>query len=154
MGYIMPVQYRPQPTVLFFTALVSVIPLAYYIGMAVSSISAQTSFAIGAILNATFGSVVELILYFTTIALGGEKLDGLVQYSITGSLLSTMLLLPGLSMVFGGLKYKEQKFNLLAAGVSSVLLFISVIGTSIISYISSETLIKCNRYSMKSRISA
>jgi len=128
LGYLIPAAYKPPPTVLFFTALVSIIPLAYYIGMAVSSISAQTSFAIGAILNATFGSIVELILYFTTIALGGESLNGLVQYTITGSLLSTMLLLPGLSMTFGGLKYKEQRFNSLAAGVSSVLLFISVIG--------------------------
>jgi len=127
-GYVVKDEHKPDSSILFFTALVSVIPLAYYIGMAVSSISAQTSFAIGAILNATFGSVVELILYFTTIALGEGKLDGLVQYSITGSLLSTMLLLPGLSMIFGGLRYKEQHFNSSAAGVSSVLLFVSVIG--------------------------
>lgn len=39
-----------------------------------------------------------------------------------------MLLLPGLSMILGGLKYKEQKFNPVAAGVGSILLFISVIG--------------------------
>jgi Ca2+:H+ antiporter len=39
-----------------------------------------------------------------------------------------MLLLPGLSMIAGGIKYKEQKFNPVAAGVSSILLFIAVVG--------------------------
>jgi len=34
----------------------------------------------------------------------------------------------GVSMVAGGLKYKEQRFNPASAGVSSVLLLISVIG--------------------------
>lgn len=97
------------------------------IGMAVSSISAQSSLALGAVLNATFGSVVELILYWTAIATGG--LGDFVQASITGSLLCTLLLIPGSSMVFGGLKYKEMRFNQLSAGVSSVLLIISVIGT-------------------------
>lgn len=39
-----------------------------------------------------------------------------------------MLFLPGLSMVAGGIKYREQKFNPSAAGVSSLLLFIAIIG--------------------------
>lgn len=140
MGYIIPHPYRPSETVLFFCckifspfsfspisiALLSVIPLAYYIGMAVASVSAQTSLAIGAVLNASFGSIVELILYFSAIKAG--TLNALVQYTVTGSLLSTMLLLPGLSIFFGGLKHKEQRFNPVSTGVSSVLLMISVIG--------------------------
>ena len=110
----------------FTTALLSVIPLAYYIGMAVSSISAQSTFAVGAVLNATFGSMIELILYCGAIRRG--TLDELVQSAVTGSLLATMLLLPGIAMVFGGLKYREQKVNKLAAGVSNVLLVIAIIG--------------------------
>jgi Ca2+:H+ antiporter len=90
------------------------------------SISVQSTFAIGAVLNATFGSIIELVLYCSAIKFG--SLDELVQSAVTGSLLATMLLLPGLSMVSGGLKYKEQRFNSAAAGVSSVLLIISVIG--------------------------
>lgn len=31
-------------------------------------------------------------------------------------------------MIIGGIKYKEQKFNPVAAGVSSILLFIAVVG--------------------------
>lgn len=86
----------------------------------------QTSFAVGAVLNATFGSIIELILYFSAILEGG--LNSLVQAGATGTLLGMMLLLPGLAMVAGGLKKKEQRFNPASAGVSGVLLLISVVG--------------------------
>ena len=78
-------------------------------------------------LNSTFGSLIELILYASAILNG--SLDNLVQSSVTGTLLGMMLLLPGLSMLFGGLKYKEVKFNPASAGVSGVLLLLSVIGS-------------------------
>jgi Ca2+:H+ antiporter len=91
-----------------------------------SSIAAQTSYIIGAFLNAGFGTIVEVLLY--VMALKKGKLDTLVQYGVTGSLLSNMLLLPGLSMIAGGFKYKEQRFNPSAAGVSSVMLLVSVLG--------------------------
>lgn len=35
-GYVLPAKYKPDPEYLFFTALLSVVPLAYYIGMAIS----------------------------------------------------------------------------------------------------------------------
>jgi Ca2+:H+ antiporter len=91
-----------------------------------ASIAAQTNYIIGAFLNAGFGTIVEVLLY--VMALKKGKLDTLVQYGVTGALLSNMLLLPGLSMIAGGFKYKEQRFNPSAAGVSSVMLLVSVLG--------------------------
>lgn len=41
-------------TVIFGLCLVSIIPLAYFIGQAVASISAQTSMGVGAVINAFF----------------------------------------------------------------------------------------------------
>jgi len=67
-----------------------------------------------------------LILYWTAIA--GGKLGDFVQASITGSLLCTMLLIPGASMFAGGIKHKTQYFNQVSAGVSSVLLIVSITG--------------------------
>ena len=58
-------------SVIFVCALGSVIPLSYFIGMAVASISAQSSIGMGAVINATFGSIIEIILY--AIALTQEK---------------------------------------------------------------------------------
>eukprot|EP00762_Andalucia_godoyi_P005195 ANDGO_04034.mRNA.1 Putative cation exchanger C521.04c len=114
-----------QVLVRFVLSLVSIIPLAYYIGAAVASISAQTSFAVGAVLNATFGSIIELLIYVFSIQRG---LNDLVTAGVTGALLGAMLLLPGLSMIVGGLKHKMQHFNINAAGVTSVMLLIAVVG--------------------------
>eukprot|EP00041_Stephanoeca_diplocostata_P027848 m.774968 g.774968 ORF g.774968 m.774968 type:complete len:922 (+) comp23258_c1_seq5:475-3240(+) len=109
----------------FIMSLLSVIPLAYYIGMSIANISAQSTFAVGAVLNASFGSVVELILYYKALTKG---LRVLVKASLTGTLLGTMLFIPGICMVIGGLKFEHQYFNLRSAGVSSSLLFVSVAG--------------------------
>jgi Ca2+:H+ antiporter len=114
-----------QPFFLFISELISVVPLAYFIGMAVSSISAQSSYGMAAVLNATFGSIVEVILYI--FALKDGK-GALVEGSIIGSILFSTLLLPGVSMFAGGVRIKEQQFNLKSAGVTSTLLIMSVIG--------------------------
>ena len=117
----------------FIISVCGVIPLAYYIGMAIASISAQSTYAVGAVLNATFGSIVEITLYIATLVHGNNLntvrcSQSIVKNSLTGSLLLTMLLLPGLCMVVGGLKYPEQNFNVRSAGVSSTLLFVSIVG--------------------------
>lgn len=80
----------------------------------------------GAVINATFGSIVEIILYWMAIVRGK---GALVEGSIIGSFLGSMLLLPGASMVAGGVgKWKEQRFNVKSAGVSTVLLIMALIG--------------------------
>ncbi|ORX98834.1 hypothetical protein K493DRAFT_257846 [Basidiobolus meristosporus CBS 931.73] len=114
-----------QPGVIFTLCLFSVIPLAYFIGMAVSSISAQSSLGMGAVINATFGSIVEIILYGMAIADGKGVL---VEGSIIGSFLAGLLLMPGVSMLSGGLKKKIQKFNAKSAGVTTTFLIMSLIG--------------------------
>jgi len=111
---------------LFFIDLLCSIPITFYIGTSIASIAIQTNYTIGAILNASFGSITELLLFSFAIKKGA--LNDLILYSLTGSLLCDMLLLPGLSMIIGGIKYHEQKFNPQAASVSSLLLFVSIIG--------------------------
>lgn len=115
-----------SPALIFVMSLASVIPLSYFIGMAVASISAQSSIGMGAVINATFGSIIEIILY--SIALTQGK-GHLVEGSIVGSLLAGVLLMPGLSMCSGALKKKEQKFNAKSAGVTSMMLIMAFIGT-------------------------
>ena len=51
-----------SPGFIFTLSLASVIPLSYFIGTAVASISAQSSVGMGAVINATFGSIIEIIL--------------------------------------------------------------------------------------------
>ncbi|KAF7299265.1 hypothetical protein MIND_00875200 [Mycena indigotica] len=111
---------------IFVLALLSVIPLSYFIGMAVASISAQSSIGMGAVINATFGSIIEIILYGLMLK---EAKGHLVEGSIVGSLLAGVLLMPGMSMCSSALRRKEQKFNAKSAGVTSMMLIMAIIGT-------------------------
>lgn len=111
---------------IFVLGLASVIPLSYFIGMAVASISAQSSIGMGAVINATFGSIIEIVLYGIALTQGKGRL---VEGSIVGSILAGVLLMPGASMCSGALKRKEQKFNAKSAGVTSTMLIMAIIGT-------------------------
>ncbi|KAH9049900.1 hypothetical protein EDB84DRAFT_1390229 [Lactarius hengduanensis] len=111
---------------IFMLSLLSVIPLSYFIGMAVASISAQSSIGMGAVINATFGSIVEILLYAIALTEGKGRL---VEGSIVGSLLAGVLLMPGLSMISVALRRKEQNFNAKSAGVTSTMLIMAIIGT-------------------------
>eukprot|EP01103_Thecamoeba_quadrilineata_P021276 TRINITY_DN971_c0_g1_i2.p1 TRINITY_DN971_c0_g1~~TRINITY_DN971_c0_g1_i2.p1 ORF type:complete len:435 (+),score=56.46 TRINITY_DN971_c0_g1_i2:992-2296(+) len=111
---------------MFILATISIIPISYYIGQAIASISEQSNFAVGAVLNASFGSFIELMLYFSAMRLG--SMNELIQGGVTGTLLGMMLFLPGLCLIIGGLKYKNLYFNRASYGVSSVLLLVSIVG--------------------------
>jgi Ca2+:H+ antiporter len=113
-----------HPAFLFVAALFSIIPLAYFIGQAVASISAQSSMGLGAAINAFFSTLVEVFLY--CIALNQGK-GQLVEGSIIGSIFAGVLFLPGLSMCFGAIKRKTQRFNAKSAGVTSTMLLFAVI---------------------------
>ncbi|KAG9280193.1 putative cation exchanger [Astyanax mexicanus] len=132
IGYVDRDNSLVRSEVKFATAVTSIIPLSYYIGMGIASISAQSNFAVGAVVNATFGSITEMTFYITALLQGhraGSKCYGeIVKAALTGTLLGCILFVPGLCMIIGGCKHREQRFNSRSAGVSSALLFISVGG--------------------------
>ncbi|KAL9050196.1 MAG: hypothetical protein Q9162_006791 [Coniocarpon cinnabarinum] len=110
---------------IFLLALFSIVPLAYFIGQAVASISAQSSMGLGAAINAFFSTVVEVFLYCVALHEGKPKI---VEGSIIGSIFAGILFLPGISMCFGAIKRKTQRFNQRSAGVTSTMLLFAVIG--------------------------
>ncbi|CAO3644599.1 unnamed protein product [Cunninghamella blakesleeana] len=126
LKHYIPDSFICQPTFIFIMSLASVIPLSYFIGMGVSSVSAQSSMGVAAFINATFGSIIEIILY--TVALMSGK-SRLVEGSLIGSFLAGVLLMPGMSMISSGVKRKEQKFNAKSAGVTSTMLIMAIIGS-------------------------
>ncbi|XP_076877803.1 uncharacterized protein cax2 isoform X3 [Brachyhypopomus gauderio] len=132
IGYVDQDDQLISSEVKFATAISSIIPLSYYIGMGIASISAQSNFAVGAVVNATFGSITELTFYITALLrghrLGNKCLEEIVKAALTGTLLGCILFIPGICMVIGGLKHREQRFNSRSAGVSCSLLFISIGG--------------------------
>ncbi|KAL7979846.1 hypothetical protein Chor_008184 [Crotalus horridus] len=130
LGYADKHNYYTSSVTKFTLALLSIMPLSYYIGMAIASISAQSNFAVGAVVNATFGSITELTFYITALIKGAREknrcYEEIVKSALTGTLLGCVLFIPGLCMVIGGIRHQEQRFNSRSAGISSALLFLSV----------------------------
>lgn len=113
-----------HPGLIFTLSLFSIIPLAYFIGQAVASISAQSSMGLGAAINAFFSTLVEVYLYCVALTEGKAQL---VEGSLIGSIFAGILFLPGLSMCFGAIKRKTQRFNVKSAGVTSTMLLFATI---------------------------
>ena len=108
----------------FITAALAIIPLAAWIGSATEEIAVVIGPALGGLLNATFGNATELIIALAALKAG---LVNVVKASITGSIISNLLLVMGLSMLLGGLRYKEQEFPPLVARVNASLMNLAVI---------------------------
>lgn len=114
-----------SPVWLFAVSALAILPLAGYMGKATEHLAERTGPGLGGFLNATFGNAAELIIAIIGLQKG---LHDVVKASITGSIIGNILLVLGLSVLCGGLRYERQTFNRTAAGVGSTLLAISAIG--------------------------
>jgi Ca2+:H+ antiporter len=109
----------------FIFLALSIVGISHVIIETTGILARRVSNTISALINATFGNAVEFFIAIFSLRNG---LIELVKASIVGSIILNVLLLIGLSMVFGGTKYKEQRFNKDSAGVSSTMLMIAVVG--------------------------
>ncbi len=122
------------PLAIFGLSCVALIPLAGLIGESTEMLAERTGPRIGGLLNATLGNAAELII--TVVAIREGLLD-LVKASITGSILGNLLLVLGASLLLGGLKNGQQKFDRARAGQNSTMLLMALIALSIPSLFSS-----------------
>jgi Ca2+:H+ antiporter len=113
-----------SPVSIFVTSCLAIIPLAGLMGKATEHLAERMGAGIGGLLNATFGNAAELIIAALALHKG---LHGVVKASITGSIIGNILLVLGLSILAGGMKYTHQRFNRTAAGLGSTLLALSVV---------------------------
>jgi Ca2+:H+ antiporter len=115
-------------TLTFITCILAIIPLARIMGYTTKEISLQSNPTISGLFSATFGNAIELIIAIFALRAG---LIQVVQASIIGSIIGNILLLIGLSLFAGGLRYKNQRFNNETIAVSSTMLIIVVAGLAI-----------------------
>jgi Ca2+:H+ antiporter len=113
-----------NPTAIFAASALSIIPLAGWMGRATESLAEKLGQGMGGLLNATFGNAAELIIALMALRKG---LFNVVKASITGSIIGNILLVLGLSILVGGLKYPRQTFNKTAAMLGSTLQALSAI---------------------------
>ncbi len=99
----------------FITSGIAIVPLAIWLSTATEEVAVVTGSSIGALLNAVFGNATELIIALVALKAG---LVDIVKASITGTIISNLLLVMGLSMLLGGLRYKEQEFQPIVARVN------------------------------------
>jgi Ca2+:H+ antiporter len=114
--------------VIFVVASVALIPLAKLIGDSTEHLSVHYGATLGSLLNVTFGNAAEIIIAIVAINAG---LIDLVKASITGAILGNILLIFGLSILAGGIRYKEQYFSQENVGLQSSMLFLAIIGLAI-----------------------
>jgi Ca2+:H+ antiporter len=124
-----------DPNISFITSMIAIMPLAFLMGKATEEIALRTSESVGGLLNATFGNAAEMILALfalyaastTTSPETAENMIHLVQASLIGSILGNLLLVMGLSFVWGGIHHSEQKFSETQVSSNSSLLLLAVI---------------------------
>lgn len=106
------------------TSALGIIPLAIWLSTATEEVAIVTGPSIGGLLNAVFGNATELIIAIVALKAG---LIDIVKASITGTIISNLLLVMGFSMLLGGIRYKEQEFKPIIARVNGSTMTLAVI---------------------------
>jgi Ca2+:H+ antiporter len=101
-------------TVEFVISAVALIPLAWLIGEATEHAAEHTGPGIGGFLNATFGNAPELIIALLAVH---EGLTEVVRGSLTGSVVSNLLLVLGASLLAGGRGRLDRYSSFLSFGL-------------------------------------
>jgi len=104
------------PAWVFVASAIAVVPLAALIGESTEHLSAHVGPSSGALINATFGNLAEMIIAVFAVRAG---LLEVVKASLTGSILGNLLFVGGLSMLVGGWRRESQKFNRLSSEASA-----------------------------------
>lgn len=108
---------------IFLTSAGAILPLAGLIGRSTEQLAIHTGPRIGGLVNATFGNVTELVI---SVFLVLEDEVDIVKASLTGSILGNLLLVLGLSFLFGGLRHEEQSYNARSASIHATSLVLAV----------------------------
>jgi Ca2+:H+ antiporter len=116
---------HPEALYIFIASCLAIIPLAGLMGKATEHLAEKMGEGLGGLLNATFGNAAELIIAIIGLRAG---LHDLVKASITGSIIGNLLLVFGLSVLAGGMRYPTQHFNRTAASLGSTMLVLGTVG--------------------------
>jgi Ca2+:H+ antiporter len=108
------------------------IPCANTLGFAGQEFGRKLPHVLGVLVETTFGSVVEIILFMVLIS-RGEASVPIIKAAILGSILANLLLCLGACFFAGGLRRDEQEFHEAVSEVGSNLMLVagSELSTSI-----------------------
>jgi Ca2+:H+ antiporter len=112
-----------QEMAIFISSALALIPLAALIGRATQDLEYYVGPIAGGLLNATFGNAPEIIIGIFALQQG---LISVVKASITGSVISNILLVLGSSLAIGGWRWGRQYFSARDAGQYSAMMVLAV----------------------------
>lgn len=113
------------PLLAFLLAAVGLIPLAAVLGKATRALAARKGPLAAGLIEATCGNASELILGVAALR---ANLIPVVKASITGSIISNLLMVLGTAMLVGGRGRQRQMLNREVAATNSTLLFLAAVG--------------------------
>ncbi|HVV59286.1 MAG TPA: hypothetical protein VHC45_13065 [Gaiellaceae bacterium] len=111
-------------TALFLLSAVALVPLAWLIGESTEHAAEHTGPGIGGFLNASFGNAPELIIALLAVDNG---LPGVVRGSLTGSVVSNLLLVLGAALIAGDSGRVDRRslwLQIAAVGAAVLLLLV------------------------------
>lgn len=117
----------------FAVSYIAMVPAANLLGFAGQEFARKMPKVAGILIETTFGSIVEIILFVVLISKhdveegnGDEgNLIPIIQAAILGSILTNLLLCLGLCFFFGGIRWTTQKFHPIVSEVGSGLLLVA-----------------------------
>ena len=141
----------------FVFSMIAIMPLALLMGHATEEIALRTSESLGGLLNATFGNAVEIIIAGLAIYTAANHVDQadtmitVVQASLIVSILGNLLLVLGLSLLWGGINHQKQTFNQPALSMSGSLLLMATLAMLIPTAVNigggdSDSIVELSRY--------
>ncbi|MCS6840563.1 MAG: hypothetical protein NZ699_08755 [Roseiflexus sp.] len=120
--------FFPNMLLVFALSCAALVPPAGLLGEATKEFVIHTGPKFGGLLNAMLGNAAELII---AIVASREGKIELVKVSMTGAGLDNLLLILGLSLLFGGIRRGIQKFDHNLPGVAATMMMLSIVGMMI-----------------------
>ncbi|RMZ35817.1 hypothetical protein D0859_00094 [Hortaea werneckii] len=111
----------------FITAYLGMIPCANLVGFSGQELARKMPKVAGVILETTFGSVVEIILFVVLISLNDGNI-GVIRAAILGSILANVLFCLGMCFFVGGIFHPQQTFHEAISEVGSNLMLVAAVG--------------------------
>jgi Ca2+:H+ antiporter len=113
-----------RTTLLFFCSMIAMIPASLYIEKSTDSLATYLGQSAGGLVNATFGNLPELFIGVATLRLG---LPDFLKAQIVGGIIVNLLLVLGVAMLLGGLRYHMQAFSTISARSYTSLMLLSIV---------------------------
>lgn len=118
---------------IFAASYVAMVPAANLLGFAGQEFARKMPKVAGILIETTFGSIVEIILFVVLIVKHDDEegngdegnLIPIIQAAILGSILTNLLLCLGLCFFVGGIRHQTQKFHAIVSEVGSGLLLVA-----------------------------